>query len=57
MIIQMQIKDIMKLDLWEEYCEQSGTNLYAVAEGMDEDEVVTVSISASKSVIILSKQI
>lgn len=44
MIIQLKVKDIMKLGLWEEYCKQSGTDLYAVADGMDTDQFVEVDV-------------
>lgn len=56
MIIKLKVEDIMKLDLWEEYCQQSGTSLYAVSEGMDEDEFVSLNINSSKSIIILKEK-
>jgi hypothetical protein len=27
--------ELMEFDLWTEYCELSGTNFYAINEGMD----------------------
>lgn len=44
MIIKLKVKDILKLDLWEQYCKQSGTDLYAVVDGMDTDQFVEVDV-------------
>jgi len=54
MIIKLKVKDILKLGLWEQYCEQSGTDLYSVADGMDTDQFVEVDTSSL--VIILNKK-
>jgi hypothetical protein len=54
MIIKLKVKDILKLGLWEQYCKQSGTDLYAVADGMDTDQFVEVD--ASSLVIILNNR-
>jgi hypothetical protein len=56
MIIKLKVKDIMKLDLWEEYCNQSGTDLYAVADGMDKSQFVSVDVDESKLNINLNKK-
>ena len=56
MIIKLKVKDIMKLGLWEEYCIQSGTELYAVADGMDTSQFVSVDVDESKLNINLNKK-
>jgi len=56
MIIQLKVKDIMRLGLWEEYCNQSGTDLYAVADGMDTNQFVSVDVDESQLNINLNKK-
>ncbi len=56
MIIQLKVKDIMRLGLWEEYCNQSGTDLYAVADGMDTKQFVSVDVDESQLNINLNKK-
>lgn len=52
MIIKMRVKDIMKLGLWDEYCHQSGMSVWAVNEGYDSDNWVSVKISKESDIIL-----
>src|SRR5579864_4347408 len=51
-ILNLTAREIMNLSLWEEYCEASGMSVYAVNEGMNDNEPLDIPESLYTKIIL-----
>jgi hypothetical protein len=58
MKISLTVDELFDLNLWDKYCSLTGTNEYAVKEGlMSSDEVVTLPAAMAKEMLKSSKSV
>ncbi len=52
--VKATVRDIMDVGLWSEYCEATGTNVYAVNEGLiDDSELLTLPMKIAVKLIAI----
>ena len=50
MKIQTTAREIMDKGCWDEYCNKTGTNHYAINEGMPDDEALMIDYDDAKEI-------
>lgn len=56
--VKATARDIIDAGLWEDYCNTTGTNIYAVNEGLiQSDELLTLPVKIGAKLIAIMKGI
>lgn len=56
MIVKIKAGDLIALGLWLKYCDITGTNEWAINEGLiDSDKYLSVTISDDSTIILEAK--